>query len=75
MPWMEPDYKESTLDALRGGSRDTGVGIVPPLCAFSQVRSGRVVLADWGSYCSHMDVDHRAAILSKESSMYMSFID
>jgi hypothetical protein len=28
-----------------------------------------------GRYCTHIHVDHKVALLSEESSMYMNFID
>jgi hypothetical protein len=39
------------------------------------VRSGRISFADWGRYCTHIHVDHKVALFSEESSMYMNFID
>jgi hypothetical protein len=75
MPWMGPDYKESTFDALREVERYWRRYSAPALRLQSEVRLGQVVFADWGSYCTHMDVDHRTALLSEESSTYMNSID
>jgi len=57
-------------------SRDTGVGTVPPLCAFGQgcVQAESLLLTEAGT--AHTSTfDHKVALLSEESSMYMNFID
>jgi hypothetical protein len=50
MPWIKPDYKAATLDALRKVER-SGVGTVPLLRAFSQgcVQAKYLLLTEAGT--------------------------
>ena len=66
----------SNLGCFEEGREILGVGTVPPLCAFSQrcVQAEYFLLTE-GRYCTHIYVDHKVALISEESSMYMNFID
>jgi hypothetical protein len=73
MPWIKPDYKAVTLDALRKVERYWRQYSPSTLRLQSGVCSGRISFADRGRYCTYIQVDHKATLLSEESSMYMTF--
>jgi hypothetical protein len=39
------------------------------------VHSRPRLFSDRGRYCTHINVDHRAALLGEKPAMYMNFID
>ena len=72
---IKPNYKAATLDALRKVERHWRRYSPSALRLQSGVRSGRISLLTEAGTCTHIHVDHKVALLSEESSMYMNFID
>jgi len=74
MPWIESDYEEATLEGLQVVERYWRRYIpcyLHPQSRYTQPN----FLSDYCRYCTHVNVDHKTALLSEEPAIYINFID
>jgi len=66
MPWLPPNYKRTTVDALRG---------VEKYRRESEAPTAADHFTDCGRYCDHIGVEPPTTLPSGQPATYMNFLD